>query len=271
MIFIDRYRAGADGAPIAPSAEWLEAAAAARDQAIEDGADHEVTNTYKDASVRRALEALFHDKCAYCESITIAGADWDVEHYRPKGAVAERADHTGYYWLAYDWENLYPSCQHCNQKRRDQARWGDTSLAAGPAAGKLDQFPLVDETARAMTPDDSIDAELPLLLDPNVDDPSLYLTFDPQGNVVAIDDDPFATATIAICHLRRKRLRDARARVVLRVAKLIENIGKAEAAGELHAAAAMRAMLEDDYCADACEYAAVARAVRDDPTAFGVA
>jgi hypothetical protein len=31
----------------------------------------------------------------------------------------------------------------------------------------------------------------------------------------------------------------------------------------------MRTMLEDDYCADAREYAAVARAVRDDPTAFG--
>lgn len=271
MIFIDRYRADEHGAPIAPSAEWFEAAEAARDQAIADGAGHQVVDTYKDAAVRRALEELFHDKCAYCESSTIAGADWDVEHYRPKGAVAERADHPGYYWLAYDWENLYPSCQHCNQKRRDQARWGDTSLAPGPAAGKLDQFPLDDEAARAMTPGDPIEHELPLLLDPNLDDPALYLTFDPQGDIVAIDDDLFATATIAICHLRRKRLRDARARVVLRVAKLIENIGKADAAGETQAAAAMRTMLEDHYCADACEYAAVARAVRDDPTAFGVA
>lgn len=121
-----------------------------------------------------------------------------------------------------------------------------------------------------MTPDGPLDDELPLLLDPNVDDPSLYLTFDPQGNVVAIDDDPFATATIAICHLRRKRLRDARARIVARVVKLIESIRKADAVGEPQAAQMLRDMLRDDFCADACEYAAAARAVRDDPTAFGL-
>lgn len=100
MIFIERHRSDEDGVLIAPTSEWFEIARSDRDAAIDEGPAHEVRTSYKHESVRRALEKLFHDKCAYCESSTLAGADWDVEHYRPKGRVAERPDHPGYYWLA---------------------------------------------------------------------------------------------------------------------------------------------------------------------------
>ena len=49
--------------------------------------------------------------------------------------MAEDSSHTGYYWLAYTWANLYPSCVFCNQRRKDQPTFDDPVL--GPATGKL--------------------------------------------------------------------------------------------------------------------------------------
>lgn len=267
MIFVDRYAKDETGAEIRPDDAWFDLAEADTKTALAEGAKHVVKGTYGDDRVKRALEKLFHDKCAYCEWSPTAGSDWDVEHYRPKGKVAENDQHPGYYWLAYDWENLYLSCKHCNQARKDRARWGDASTAAGPSRGKMDQFPLADESRRAMSPQDAIEDEEPLLLDPNVDLPEEYLTFDATGQVHPIDDDPRATATIEICHLSRKRLTDDRGKVILRVAKLLT----------LHAAAkhdptiadGLREIL-DDLCADAAEFAGVARCVQNDPGAFGV-
>src|SRR5688572_8642628 len=53
---------------------------------------------YKGADVKSALETLFHGKCAYCETRYSASAPVDIEHYRPKGAVAEDPAHGGYWW-----------------------------------------------------------------------------------------------------------------------------------------------------------------------------
>ena len=125
MIRIVRDRLDETGKPIRPDAAWFALAATSKAQALQDGAGHQIlASVYTADAVRQALEKLFHDKCAYCEGKSIGQADWDVEHFRPKGSVAERDDHPGYYWLAYEWENLYPSCKHCNQKRKDRPRWG---------------------------------------------------------------------------------------------------------------------------------------------------
>src|SRR6266545_3401433 len=42
---------------------------------------------YRLEGVKKALEGLFHGKCAYCESRYTATQPVDVEHYRPKGEV----------------------------------------------------------------------------------------------------------------------------------------------------------------------------------------
>lgn len=68
----------------------------------------------------------FHGKCAYCEK-TITNQYGEIEHYRPKSGVLHEnrspvylesegavIPHPGYYWLAYDWHNLLPSCTICN-------------------------------------------------------------------------------------------------------------------------------------------------------------
>lgn len=267
MIFIDRGRR-VDGQTIEPSTDWFHDAEAKTAEAIDDGPSHEVTDLYKHDQVTMALEALFHDKCAYCETPLGADGPWDVEHYRPKGRVAEREDHPGYYWLAYDWENLYPACQYCNQRRKDKPRWGDRRTL--PAAGKLDQFPVVDEAHRAMSPDESINDELPLLLDPNVDDPELYFEYDLQGQISAIDDDPFAEETIRICHLTRRRLRKRRSIVVRRMVRIVRSLERARSLGDPGLVQELDDLLTEST-ADSAHYAAVARAVVRDPVAFGAA
>lgn len=73
---------------------------------------------YKVFEVCNELDKLFYGKCAYCESPYRAVDALDIEHFRPKGGIAEAADHPGYWWLASDWANLLPSCPACNQRRR---------------------------------------------------------------------------------------------------------------------------------------------------------
>src|SRR5262249_38675962 len=86
---------------------------------------------YKDFLIR-----LFNGKCAYCESKFTVSQPGDVEHFRPKGRVVDdnfkpirvqhptkgEIEHPGYYWLAYEWKNLLPSCADCNRFRMHGAR-----------------------------------------------------------------------------------------------------------------------------------------------------
>lgn len=96
MIYIDRNRLDGQGNPVKPDDDWFQISADARDTAEREGDTHVVREeVYSGDDIRASLEELFHRKCAYCETI-IAGATWDVEHFRPKGRVAERADHPGY-------------------------------------------------------------------------------------------------------------------------------------------------------------------------------
>jgi len=133
--------------------------------------------TYRKDDVKRRLEALFHGKCAYCESFYGAQAPVDVEHYRPKGAV-EGADHPGYWWVAMQWENLLPSCLDCNRRRRQQ-----TPVAVGDlkvlfeqmSTGKKDAFPIAGQRAAPEAADFS--GEQALLLDPTRDQPGDHLVF----------------------------------------------------------------------------------------------
>jgi hypothetical protein len=53
---------------------------------------------YSAKAVKERLIEIFNNKCAFCECNTSAGAAYDVEHFRPK---------FHYYWLCYEWTNLY--------------------------------------------------------------------------------------------------------------------------------------------------------------------
>ncbi len=73
---------------------------------------------YGSKPVKRILVAAHSCKCCYCERKYDEPRHLAVEHFRPKTAVRQSNKHKeqypGYYWLAYDWDNLLLSCHECN-------------------------------------------------------------------------------------------------------------------------------------------------------------
>lgn len=128
---------------------------------------------------RPAFEELSHDKCWYVECKN-HGADDDIDHFRPKGRVAEDRDHGGYWWEALNWRNFRLSCHRANRLR--------VNPESGDTCGKGDHFPLLREEDRCRTPADDLSRESPMLLDPTDPfDPPL-ITFDIDGTVALSPD-----------------------------------------------------------------------------------
>ncbi|MBY6265581.1 HNH endonuclease [Azospirillum sp. 412522] len=141
---------------------------------------------YKDEEVKRRLHELFHGKCAYCETYYSASAPVDVEHYRPKNAVYEDKEHSGYWWIAMAWDNLLPSCIDCNRKRKQEVRVVSASLTVlrdgakavnSAQSGKKDSFPLRLGATRLQAELVDYAGEQALLLNPCEDDPAAHLDF----------------------------------------------------------------------------------------------
>jgi hypothetical protein len=167
-----------------PEPAWIQAAADAL-QAVRSAVPEQRSIVIKDHDhvwglFKDALRELSHKKCWYCESID-ARSDNAVDHYRPKGNVkGANPPHRGYWWLAFDWKNYRFSCTYCNSIRK----------SAETTGGKQDYFPLFDETARARTDSDSIDDELPLLLDPTKMTDVKLIAFSEDGDVGPVTTDP---------------------------------------------------------------------------------
>ncbi|MDW9593547.1 hypothetical protein GOA63_15165 [Sinorhizobium meliloti] len=135
----------------------------------------------------RYLMDLFGGKCAYCETRISSNQPGDVEHFRPKGRVVGddfkpvlashpqrgKINHPGYFWLAYAWSNLLPSCIDCNRYRKH-------GLEQPQGAGKADRFPV--EGQHACVPA-QLDQEVPLLIDPSKVNPALHIEFHADGTV----------------------------------------------------------------------------------------
>jgi hypothetical protein len=136
---------------------------------------------YTKKPLKRALTVLFHGKCAYCESRYAGSQPMDVEHWRPKGKVdAPSGEYPGYYWLAASWANLLPSCIDCNRSRTQYDSYLKTELNLG----KETQFPVLDDDylvkrdrPHSYDEDGTGGSEVPLLVNPCLDDPSLYFHY----------------------------------------------------------------------------------------------
>jgi len=140
---------------------------------------------YKEEAVCRALDDLFFEKCAYCESSYRAVDSRDVEHFRPKGGVTESPQHHGYWWLAAVWNNLLPSCPPCNQSRYHAVFDPGMTLEEFERArrrkpdrlsGKANSFPVKGKNWVTSETSD-ITVEDPLLINPCERDPANHLEF----------------------------------------------------------------------------------------------
>lgn len=60
---------------------------------------------YNHAQVKDALQSMFSDKCAYCESHITHVAYAHIEHFRPKSEFPH---------LCFEWDNFLLGCSVCN-------------------------------------------------------------------------------------------------------------------------------------------------------------
>jgi len=164
---------------------------------------------YGDSTVKEELVRLQDDKCCFCEAKITHISYGDVEHFRPKAGWVqdnEPLNKPGYYWLAYDWENLFLSCQICNQRY------------------KKNYFPLADNSKRAKSHKDNIDAEEPLFIHPAKENPEKFIAFKDEVPVT-VNNDPRGDRTIKELGIDREKLNDRR-RERLNLIRTIYNLAK---------------------------------------------
>ncbi|MCP4137106.1 MAG: hypothetical protein GY754_39420 [bacterium] len=147
---------------------------------------------YGHKEVKKILRKAQHDKCCFCERKEEIG---DIEHFRPKGAYKQDRDDkrskVGYYWLAYDWDNLYFSCPKCNRRYK----------------GNL--FPLAEDSKRAKSHRDCIENEEPIFINPAKDNPEEYIEYK-GDSPKAINDNFRGKTTIKETGINREFLHERR-------------------------------------------------------------
>jgi energy-coupling factor transporter ATP-binding protein EcfA2 len=152
---------------------------------------------FRERTVREALVELFHGKCAFCESPVLATGSTEGRRFRPpQEAVGANGDISWphYWWLAYEWDNLYLTCALCNR-----------------SAGS--RFPVRGARAPVGATDIALrEQERALLLDPCWDDPDSHLAFDEPGFVAPLTE--VGRHTIDVFDLNRKSLVSARREAV---------------------------------------------------------
>ena len=170
-------------------------------------------------AVRDAFEAYSNGKCWYVECSN-PGAGNDIDHYRPKGGVAQDRTHPGYYWLAFEWRNLRLSCQRANRLRKNPE--------TGETGGKGDNFPLVNPEWRAHMPEHDLSLEVPAIVDPTDPDDVSLLTFGRNGEVELVPerkDEPVAEAKLKASqrhlHLNWPKFRDARVELYNQIERFV--------------------------------------------------
>lgn len=151
------------------------------------------SNIYAHKSVKQALIKAQYGKCCFCERLI--STDGDVEHFRPKRAYKQATgqplQRPGYYWLAYEWNNLYLACTGCNQRQ------------------KQNLFPLQNPTKRATSHHQSINDEQPLFIDPGKEDPEEFIGF--RGEIAySIEGNPKGKVTCDSLGLNERALPEAR-------------------------------------------------------------
>ncbi len=151
------------------------------------------SSIYGHSSVKTKLQEEHHYKCCFCEADFTANGYGDVEHFRPKGGyqttLKGQLNRPGYYWLAYEWKNLFFSCQIRNQRY------------------KKNFFPIENEALRAKNHAFDVVLEVPDIIHPALDDPAKHLKFNKH---VLTHKTLKGYNSIRGYGLKRQKLNDAR-------------------------------------------------------------
>lgn len=146
-----------------------------------------ITDLYKEKAIKRTIymsdDGPFHGKCAYCESPISHDQYGDIEHFRPAKEVSDidfnpvmvdgpagTGKHPGYYWLAYDSNNLLASCELCNRKNPNDKK-----------IGKHTRFPV--KGTHAAAPGEEFN-EQPLLINPLIEEPEEHFEIDGKTGIL---------------------------------------------------------------------------------------
>jgi hypothetical protein len=123
------------------------------------------SDIYGDSTVKKPLEIIQNYKCCFCESKYKHITSGDVEHFRPKAAYTQGKGGTfpfvrpGYFWLAYEWDNLLVSCEVCNQRK------------------KGNYFPIKNRIRRCQDHTFDYNQEEPWFINPSEIDPVYHISF----------------------------------------------------------------------------------------------
>lgn len=170
--------------------------------------------------IRQALWDWHHGKCCYCERKRDKKWDSDVEHFRPKAAIAKEDGHPGYWWLAYEWENYFLACKSCNQEY------------------KKTHFPLMPGGKRALSEEDDLGLEKPVLINPVDENPEEFIGFDWESNrtmvkTVGLDKDGRGRKTVnELTAVNKKEVMMQRADIVNRLRGIVYTIKRSEKTGD---------------------------------------
>jgi uncharacterized protein (TIGR02646 family) len=141
-------------------------------------------------ALRSSLTKLFEGKCAYCEMLL---TEPEVDRFRPPQEAMDLDGHVDdpdlYWWLAYDWENLYPACSGCT-------------------TAKGSRFPVRGRRARPEARGAKLEKERRLVLDPCRDEPEQELRFARDGKVAGTTER--GALSIEVFALNRAELVEAR-------------------------------------------------------------
>lgn len=192
---------------------------------------------YGSKSVKNALIKAQHGKCFLCESKITHISYSDVEHFRPKGGFRQNNEEAiktpGYYWLAYDWKNLFLACQLCNQ------------------LFKKNLFPLENPQDRATSHERDLSREKPLFINPETENPEEFISF--RGEIpFAVGGNNRGKTTIEATGIDRIELDEMRLEILKPLKALYELANLNPDIPESEEASA----LLQEYQTDSHEYAA---------------
>lgn len=149
------------------------------------------TEIYGNSAIKNKLRESQYGKCAFCESNVYSISHGDIEHFRPKKFWIQNdiigKEGPGYYWLAYEFNNLLFSCQICNQRE------------------KKNYFPIIRPEYRARNHHQAsnIKKEKPFFVNPIEENPKFLIEFN-GAEAKGVDKRHRGKKTINALGLNRK-------------------------------------------------------------------